>query len=661
MASNKEVGNGLSLKYWVDKEKKRVIVAEADGDLVDVLFSFLTLPLGTIIRLLNTLQQQEGRENTSLQHDGRDNSSEQQQRQDNISEQHEGRENGSGQQLGLANNSEQQAGTGCINKLCQSFKDMFGLRNTSEQQVKLGCINELYKSVNTLKPDDFRNKICQKMLHSPRNPLESSCQRLKVKLDDSEPTKYFMCHNCSKKGSNLLVSSFKDVKCDCGSLMRKEIELLEEAAADDGVFVKGKAKFLIYDNLTVRRSSPSEFIKPPLKPRHKNLPKREEILDREKILHILKQALISETPLSDVLLKNTSKRSVSFSRVFGPSDYKGYLEIKVMVSKSDNKIKFVEADGDFVDFVASFLTTPLGFILNLKNKKLSCYPIPLLASILKFRNGRLSLGSIRNLYKSVKNLDPSWFIESSNKSLLNPKVAPYFGCERNPLLKPKQDDTAKYWYGLGEMKNENGRVICEKRMISKKHDMLQQPKDIKMLDPRSSDRKKRDGVGFMKRPCLFLVWDNLKLSPLTTTSLDSYNLLSTVSDNLPSTGSDNLPSPDLEEHLLKITKSKAINLLRASLTSDEGAFTRSLSCLLLKWRLQRLIPLWGWWRNKRNKKREKRKRRKSEKDIELNDKKEKEKQEKRKKEETKSAAETKRKKEEINNNSVQKTNEEIKT
>jgi len=188
-----------------------------------------------------------------------------------------------------------------------------------------------------------------------------------------------------------------------------------------------------------------------------------------------------------------------------------------MVSKPKNKILFVEADGDFADFLASFLTTPLGSIMNLKNDKLSCCLIPL-AYILKLKNGKLSLGSIRNLYKSVKNLDSWWFTESSNKSLLNPKVASHFGCERNPLLKASQDDTGKYWYGLGEVKNEKGRVICEKKMISKKHHMLQEPKDIKLLDPRSSDRAKKDGVGFMKRPCLFVVSDDLTLLPMTNIS-----------------------------------------------------------------------------------------------------------------------------------------------
>ncbi|KAL6535896.1 hypothetical protein OROHE_012740 [Orobanche hederae] len=40
------------LKVMINKEKTKVLLAEADGDLVDVLLSFLTLPLGTIVRIL---------------------------------------------------------------------------------------------------------------------------------------------------------------------------------------------------------------------------------------------------------------------------------------------------------------------------------------------------------------------------------------------------------------------------------------------------------------------------------------------------------------------------------------------------------------------------------------------------------------------------------
>lgn len=43
----------VSLRVLVDKERNRVLYAEAGKDFVDVLFSFLTLPLGTIARLMS--------------------------------------------------------------------------------------------------------------------------------------------------------------------------------------------------------------------------------------------------------------------------------------------------------------------------------------------------------------------------------------------------------------------------------------------------------------------------------------------------------------------------------------------------------------------------------------------------------------------------------
>ncbi|CAJ1950252.1 unnamed protein product [Sphenostylis stenocarpa] len=480
-----DVEGKIYLKYWVDTKEERVVMAESSGDFINVLFSFLTLPLGTIIRLGNRL----------------------------------------------------------------------------DQRVDLGCINHLYESIEKLESDVFWNNICKKMLLSPRNPLEGSCQRLKVKVDDTEPTKYYMCHNCLKKGSNeLLLSSFIDVKCKCGTLMRKEIDMVEEAAGDNGVFVKGDAKFLIYDDLTVLRSSPSESIKPPLKfgyTEFKNM--KEKYLDRNEILIILKQALTSKSPLTDVLVKmGEPKPQNCFLPDMSSSDSKDFVQIKVIVRKSNNRILFVEADGDFVDFLASILTTPLGSILNLSEDI-------------------LSLGSIRNLYQSVKNLDSSWFIESSKKSLLNPKVNPHFGCVRN-LLNVSQDVVSEYWYGLGVMKDGKGHVLWEKKMISKKQDMLQNPKAIKLLDPRSSDGVRKHEVGFMKRPCLFVMSDDLKVLPMTTTS------------SIPGPFMKGVPLDDLKEHLVKMRKPQALNLLRASLTSNKDAFTRSLFFLLMKWQFQRFIP-----------------------------------------------------------------------
>ncbi|KAK7373849.1 hypothetical protein VNO80_07269 [Phaseolus coccineus] len=47
-----ETEKSISLKLMVLKEQSKVVFAEARKDFVDVLFSFLTLPLGTILRLV---------------------------------------------------------------------------------------------------------------------------------------------------------------------------------------------------------------------------------------------------------------------------------------------------------------------------------------------------------------------------------------------------------------------------------------------------------------------------------------------------------------------------------------------------------------------------------------------------------------------------------
>ncbi|XP_076884098.1 uncharacterized protein LOC143533120 [Bidens hawaiensis] len=52
MADTKTNNTKISIKVFVDKLKKRVVYAEADYTFVDILFSFMTLPLGTIVRLL---------------------------------------------------------------------------------------------------------------------------------------------------------------------------------------------------------------------------------------------------------------------------------------------------------------------------------------------------------------------------------------------------------------------------------------------------------------------------------------------------------------------------------------------------------------------------------------------------------------------------------
>ncbi|XBJ05405.1 hypothetical protein VPH35_024200 [Triticum aestivum] len=54
---SKDGGPTVAVKLFIDKEKRNVLFAESDKEFVDVLFSFLTMPLGTIVRLFDKRSQ----------------------------------------------------------------------------------------------------------------------------------------------------------------------------------------------------------------------------------------------------------------------------------------------------------------------------------------------------------------------------------------------------------------------------------------------------------------------------------------------------------------------------------------------------------------------------------------------------------------------------
>jgi len=70
---------------------------------------------------------------------------------------------------------------------------------------------------------------------------------------------------------------------------------------------------------------------------------------------------------------------------------------------------------------------------------------------------------------------------------------------------------------------------------------------VKLVDPRSSDGAREAAVGFMERPCLFIVRDDLEVIPMTTAS--SISCLQQL---------QNVKLNDLEEHFIKIRKSHEV-------------------------------------------------------------------------------------------------------
>ena len=222
----------------------------------------------------------------------------------------------------------------------------------------------------------------------------------------------------------------------------------------------------------------------------------------------MKTALIYESHLTDVFLaeKDGGSDPISYFRHTltmessqSTSDYS--LKAKLMMSKSTNKIMFTLIEGDFCDFLFSFLTMPLG-------------------SILKLLHPNVNLGCIENLYGSVMD----HFSNTADTKLLDLKVAFQYGFVKQPL----------------EVVEEGIPDYLSRFLNSfKKH--LKKP--MSLFDPRSVSGWREYAEGFVRRPSLFVVMDDLQVLPY------------------PSSGSSilflqklNTSFDDLEEHVVTIGK-----------------------------------------------------------------------------------------------------------
>ena len=71
------------------------------------------------------------------------------------------------------------------------------------------------------------------------------------------------------------------------------VESKEETAAENGVFVKGDAKFLIFDDLTVLRSTPSKSVQKFLEHRRKDfeIPTISKDVDMKEVILLFRLCL----------------------------------------------------------------------------------------------------------------------------------------------------------------------------------------------------------------------------------------------------------------------------------------------------------------------------------------------------------------------------------
>ena len=188
-------------------------------------------------------------------------------------------------------------------------------------------------------------------------------------------------------------------------------------------------------------------------------------------MKLLKNALIFDEPLTNTFLENDIKKVKGLALPMFKFDVKSNdnykINVKVIHSKSKSKVMCIEAKEDFVDFIFGFLTIPLG-------------------SILKLMGGHSCVGSIDNLYSSMKSLDKTW-CTNSHSVLMDPGLAPQFVCAKQPLQLLKME--------ISSIGNNNEGAPFDNG---------------------------RDAEGFVKKPALYVVGDDLRVSPLKSTSMLSF-------------------------------------------------------------------------------------------------------------------------------------------
>ncbi|EEE58770.1 hypothetical protein OsJ_10282 [Oryza sativa Japonica Group] len=492
MSTSNNGGPTVAVKLYIDKEKKKVLFAESDKEFVDVLFSFLTLPLGTIVRLLGKQSQigcldelYKSVEALSEDYFQTKACKAMLLRPRNAAGSHCDRlkvkvDDTNERLIYVCPTSSCDARSfssfwGVCNSCtvtttlilrekpvdCRTvesnddgvfvksdlkfiiFDDLhvapaststmfpllgkFGLleqRNIEEKVLelnshKIGCLDELYKSVEALSEDYFQTKACKAMLLRPRNAAGSHCDRLKVKVDDTNERLIYVCPTSSCDARSF--SSFWGVCNSCTVtttliLREKPVDCRTVESNDDGVFVKSDLKFIIFDDLHVAPASTSTMF--PLLGKfglleQRNIEEKVLELNSHKIINLLKRALVSKQSLTGLLCDHPVETdSVNLD----------HLREKLF-PKQENTTdpKFNAVGYDFVDLVFGLLSLPLG-------------------STIKAYGQVTSGGSsgLDNLYRSINGSGIGCVKQECQSLLLSPMLAPFFGCGSSVLLQVQE-------------------------------------------------------------------------------------------------------------------------------------------------------------------------------------------------------------------------------
>ncbi|XP_058768460.1 uncharacterized protein LOC131642207 [Vicia villosa] len=474
MAATLGLTEGVSLKLLVNKDTNKVLFAEAGKDFVDVLFSFLTLPLGTIARLVE--------------------------------------------------------------------------KKSSMEPVSVGCLNKLYRSLREFDKEYMIMETTKEMLLQPKNSSENYCSNLKLNIDDTQPTKYFLCTKFNGCPYPRYLNLSTNTKCGCGCVSYSYTRSVSLKYSFHG-FVKDGSGFVITDNLVVIPNSvqfTSLGLLQNLEINGASSVKELTVtVTKDKVLDMLKCSLLSKTTLTNMFLRN--KLSMEICKYFSchqENNCNIQLNVKLVIRKSDGKILYAQGEKDFADLLLGFLSFPLGGVVRVLGE--TC-----------------SVGNIDSLYKSIVDLDETKYLASKDAKnrLVDCRLAAVFQSIKH-ILPIDYSRTDYYCFYQGEnyeqsVGNHNFFVSDVYRSDWGKYELFQ------------AELPKGTYEGYVKGPRAYMATDDLVLTPWSPISaLQLINQLQ-------------IPLNDLEEMHVTIGVKECLSIWKASLIST-SALTNGLCHLLPK-------------------------------------------------------------------------------
>ncbi|OMP02621.1 hypothetical protein COLO4_10959 [Corchorus olitorius] len=208
-------------------------------------------------------------------------------------------------------------------------------------------------------------------------------------------------------------------------------------------------------------------------------------------------------------------------------------KLSLMIDKKANKVLFAEAGKDFVDFLFSILSLPLGTITWLLNT----------ANM---------VGSIGNLYLSLQNFDESYLESDLHKNLLLKPNVPDFISGVHPLLpETGQDPVKRKFYNCFDNHRyvtDDIDAICPTCNYSMCH-------EVTLVGPGDTKAGSTSEGGIVKGLAKYMVMDDLSVMPMSMT-YGINQLRSNVED-----------LSGVEERVVEFGFIERLQLMKASLNS----------------------------------------------------------------------------------------------